>query len=40
MYTFGPEVSVGISDFVGGDFNDSEHRAQTHAISVGFQQRF
>jgi long-chain fatty acid transport protein len=40
MYTFGPEVSVGTSDLVGGDFDNSEHRAQTHAISVGFQQRF
>jgi long-chain fatty acid transport protein len=40
MYTFGPEVSVGTSDHVGGDFDNSEHRAQTHAIAVGFQQRF
>ncbi|MEZ6069748.1 MAG: outer membrane protein transport protein [Pirellulales bacterium] len=40
MYTFGPEVHVGTSDFVGGDFDNSEQRAQTHAVAVSFQQRF
>lgn len=40
MYTFGPQVSVGTSGFVGGDFDQSRQLAQTHAISVSLQQRF
>jgi long-chain fatty acid transport protein len=33
MFTYGGDVSVDTSDFVGGDFDDSEHHANTHAIS-------
>jgi long-subunit fatty acid transport protein len=40
MYTFGPEVTVETSGFVGGDFDQSQHRSQTHAISVGLLRRF
>ncbi|MFV2068958.1 MAG: OmpP1/FadL family transporter [Pirellulales bacterium] len=40
MYTFGPEMSVETSGFVGGDFDQSKQRAQTHAISFNLQQRF
>jgi long-subunit fatty acid transport protein len=39
MYTFGPTVSVENSGFVGGDFDQSEHRAETHAIGVSFMRR-
>ncbi|MBN2021604.1 MAG: outer membrane protein transport protein [Pirellulales bacterium] len=40
MFAFGPEVTVGTSDIVGGDFNNSVHRAQTHALSFSFLRRF
>ncbi|OHB80797.1 MAG: hypothetical protein A2W31_04945 [Planctomycetes bacterium RBG_16_64_10] len=40
MYTFGPEVAVQTSGLVGGDFDQSQHRAQTHAISLSLLRRF
>jgi long-subunit fatty acid transport protein len=36
MYTFGPTVRVETSDFIGGDFDQSTHRAQTHALGLSF----
>jgi long-subunit fatty acid transport protein len=40
MYQFGPEVQVGQSEFVGGDFDQSTHRGQTHAICVSLMRQF
>jgi long-subunit fatty acid transport protein len=34
MFTFGPKERVGTSDFVGGDFDQSVHDAETHAIAL------
>jgi long-chain fatty acid transport protein len=40
MYSFGPNPQVGTSDFVGGDFDNSNHRAQTHCIALSFMRQF
>ncbi len=40
MFAFGPDQTVGTSDLVGGDFDRSFHRAQTHAICFSFLRRF
>lgn len=40
MFAFSPELTVGTSDLVGGDFDQSFHRAQTHAIAFSFLRRF
>ena len=40
MFTYGAERNVGTSDFIGGDFDDSTHKAQTHAISFSLMQTF
>lgn len=36
MYSFGPTVSEQTSDFIGGDFDQSIHRNQTHAAAISF----
>jgi long-subunit fatty acid transport protein len=40
MYLFGDDESVGASQFVGGDFNNSRHEAAVHAINFGVIRRF
>ncbi len=40
MYMFGRDRRVATSDFIGGDFDGSEHGAQSHAINVGIMRRF
>ncbi|MEX0937408.1 MAG: outer membrane protein transport protein [Pirellulales bacterium] len=40
MYTFGPTVTVETSDFLGGDFDDARHRAETHAIGLGLMRQY
>ncbi len=40
MYSFGPTEEVGTSSIVGGDFNNSTHRAQTHAIGVSLTRMY
>jgi len=40
MFTFGPDRQVGRSAFVGGDFDLSTHRAQTHAVALSLIRRF
>ncbi len=40
MYQFGPEVNVGQSALVGGDFDQSTHRGQSHCISVSLMRPF
>jgi long-chain fatty acid transport protein len=34
MFSFGPMVDVGTSDFIGGDFDDSQSWDRTHAIAI------
>ena len=40
MFSFGPTVEVGTSDFVGGDFDNSVHRNKSHAVSFSFTKTF
>jgi long-subunit fatty acid transport protein len=40
MFLFGPDETVENSDLLGGDFNNSHHEAQIHAIFLGFMHRF
>jgi len=40
MFAFGPELAVDSSGLVGGNFDHSLHRAQTHDISFSFLRRF
>jgi len=40
MFSFGPEQTVGASNFIGGDFDLSVHRAQTHCIAFSLMRRF
>jgi long-chain fatty acid transport protein len=40
MYLFGPDETVETSGLLGGDFNNSKHDAQIHAIFLGFMRRF
>jgi long-subunit fatty acid transport protein len=40
MYTFGPDQNVGVSNFIGGDYDGSRHQAQTHAASISLIRRF
>lgn len=40
MYSFGPTVEVGTSEFIGGDFDDSIHRNRSHAVSLGLTRTF
>lgn len=40
MFTFGRDQQVGTSAFVGGDFDGSTHRAQTHAACISLIRRF
>jgi long-chain fatty acid transport protein len=40
MFAFGPDTKVATSDFVGGDFDQSSHRAQTHALAFSFMRQF
>jgi hypothetical protein len=34
MFSFGPTVNVGTSDFIGGDFDNSESWDRTHALAL------
>lgn len=40
VFAFGEEQTVGTSDFVGGDFDQSTHRTQVHCIAVSLMRRF
>jgi long-subunit fatty acid transport protein len=40
MFLFGTDETVGTSGLLGGDFDNSRHRAQVHAIFLGFMKRF
>lgn len=40
MFTFGPNQYVGTSGYLGGDFDNSQHSAQTHAICLSVIRRF
>ena len=40
QFTFGPEVEVGTSDFLGGDYNESRHEAMAHVMLVTLSKRF
>lgn len=40
QYSFGPERTVGTSDLVGGDFDNSVFRASAHWLSAAFTKRF
>jgi hypothetical protein len=40
MYLFGPTQNVGMSGLVGGDFNNSSHDAQIHAMFLSFIKPF
>lgn len=40
MYLFGPTQHVGMSGLVGGDFNNSSHDAQIHAMFLSFIKPF
>lgn len=40
MYSFGPTVNVGTSDFVGGDFDNSVHRNRTHCVAFSLTRKF
>jgi long-chain fatty acid transport protein len=40
MFSFSPEVAVGASDFIGGDFDLSVHRAQTHCLALSLMRQF
>lgn len=40
MFTIGEDQRVATSGLLGGDFSDSVHRAQTHAIGVNYIRRF
>ena len=40
MFLFGPDETVATSGLLGGDFDDSQHEAQIHAIFLGFMRRF
>lgn len=40
MYLFGPTQNVGTSGLIGGDFNNSSHDAQIHAMFLSFIKPF
>ena len=40
MFMFGRDQQVGTSGFIGGDFDDSTHQAETHAGCVSLIRRF
>ncbi|MEN6493784.1 MAG: outer membrane protein transport protein [Thermoguttaceae bacterium] len=40
MFTFGPNPTVETSDWVGGDFNQSTNKAQTHCFGLSLIRRF
>ncbi|WP_197528537.1 OmpP1/FadL family transporter [Aeoliella mucimassa] len=40
MFSVGPTVEVGTSDFIGGDFDNSVHRNKSHAASISFTRTF
>jgi len=40
MFLFSPEVNVGQSGLLGGDFDDSTHRAYVHALGLSVIRRF
>jgi len=40
MYSFGPVQHVDVSDFLGGDFSQSTHRAQSHCIALSFMKQY
>ena len=39
MFCFGPEQSVGQSDLVGGDFNNSTHQAYEHCVAISLMRQ-
>ena len=40
MYCFSPTIHVGTSDIIGGDFDDSTHRAQAHLLGLSLIRQF
>jgi long-chain fatty acid transport protein len=40
MFLFGPQQNVETSAIIGGDFSDSVHNAQAHALSISLMRQF
>jgi len=40
MFTFGPDQAVAVSDWIGGDFDQSSGKAQTHCLAIGLMRQF
>ncbi|MBN2577673.1 MAG: outer membrane protein transport protein [Pirellulales bacterium] len=40
MYSFSPEITVGASDFIGGDFDGGVHQAQAHCLSLSLMRQY